>query len=263
LASRELYASTDNGINWEKINGIPKSSDVRSAQFNSKGWLYVLTRYDGIFYTKDLKNWQAINNGILNKSDPTDFMVKDDMMMVGYPFDGIYISTDNGGFWQKVIVSGDSQYFKLFNRHADGTLYIFDDNWKVYRSQDIGKSWRPLKLDLGFDLTMPQGFAICNDGNLYIGSNESIISQVSPLTLKGASQRYFDLNSSARSVSNISAYKDDILYLVRFAPKSGVYSKNNNWGRLELGFSKDIYAYYAKTDGNFLLVGEEGLFYKN
>ncbi|QNK64090.1 hypothetical protein H7F33_06260 [Pedobacter sp. PAMC26386] len=263
LVNRELYVSTDNGVNWGKVNGIPKSSDVVSAQFNSKGWLYLLTKSDGVLYSKDLKNWTAINNGIIDKRDPTGFMVKDDVLMVSFYFDGPYITTDNGGFWQKSIVSRDSQRFMLFNKHADGSLYLFDDWGTLFRSKDTGKSWQSIKLDYGYYLSQPSGFAIGPDGNLYIGSDNATIAQVSPVTLKGTAKRYYEWNSSSQSVANISFFKDDVFYLVRNTPKPGVYSIKNNWGRLELGFSKDIYSYYIKPDGNFLLVGQDGLYYKN
>jgi hypothetical protein len=61
LASRQLYSSTDGGINWSKVSGVPNTSDVVGVQFNSKGWMYMLTKNDGIFLAKDMKNWQAIN----------------------------------------------------------------------------------------------------------------------------------------------------------------------------------------------------------
>ncbi|KIO78884.1 hypothetical protein TH53_00780 [Pedobacter lusitanus] len=263
LVNRELYASTDHGINWEKVKGIPNSSEIVSAQFNSKGWLYLLTKSNGVIYSRDLKNWHEINNGILDKRDPTGFMVKDDILMVSFYFDGPYITTDNGGFWQKLIVSRDSQRFSFFNKHADGSLYLFDDWGTLFRSKDTGKSWQSIKLDYGYYLSQPSGFAIGPDGNLYVGSDDAIIAQVSPLTLKGTAKRYYEWNSSSQSVSNISFYRDDVFYLVRYTPKPGIYSIKNNWGRLELGFDKTIYSYYIKPDGNFLLVGQDGLYYKN
>lgn len=263
LVNRELYASTDNGINWEKINGIPKYSDIVSAQFNSKGWLYVLTQSDGILYSKDLKSWQVINNGILDKRDPTGFMVKDEVLMVSFYFDGPYITTDNGGFWQKLLVSQSSQRFMLFNQHAEGTLYLFDDWGTLFRSKDTGKTWQSIKLDYGYYLSQPSGFAIGPDGNLYIGSDDAIIAQVSPVTLKGIAKRYYEWNSSSQSVANISFFKDDVFYLVRNTPNPGIYSIKNNWGKLNLGFSKNIYSYYIKPDGDFLLVAQDGLYYRN
>lgn len=263
VTAGELYTSDDNGINWQKVDGIPKSSGIFSAQFNSKGWLYILTRSDGVLYSRDLKSWQTTNNGIIDKRDPTGFMVKDDVLMVSFYFDGPYISTDNGGFWQKSIVSLNSQRFMFFNKHTDGSLYLFDDWGTLFRSKDTGKSWQSIKLDYGYYLSQPSGFAIGPDGNLYIGSDDATIAQVSPVTLKGTAKRYYEWNSSSQSVANISFFQDDVFYLVRHTPKPGIYSIRNNWGRLELGFGKDIYSYYIKPDGNFLLVGQDGLYYKN
>jgi hypothetical protein len=263
LVNRKLYASTDGGVNWDMVKGIPKSSEVVAAQFNSKGWMYVLTEADGILYSKDLKTWQAINNGIIDKRSPTGFMVKDDVMMVSFYFDGPYITTDNGGFWQKSLVSTNSQRFELFNKHADGSLYLFDDWGTLFRSKDTGKTWQSLQLDYGYYLYKPSGFAIGPDGNLYIGSDDAIIAQVSPLTLKGTAKRHYEWNGSSQLVANISFFLGDVFYLVRGSTKPGIYSLKNNWGRQELGFSKDIYSYYIKSDGKFLLINQDGVYYKN
>ncbi|NEU08011.1 hypothetical protein GZH53_06770 [Flavihumibacter sp. R14] len=263
LASRELYSSTDNGINWTKVAGVPKWSEVRGVQFNSKGWMYVLTKNDGIFFSKDLRNWQAINNGILDMRDPTAFMVKDDVLMVSFYFDGPYLTQDNGGFWQKLLVSRNSQRFMFFNQHPDGTLYLFDDWDTFFKSKDMGKTWQSLQLDNNYYSSGPSGFAIGPDGNLFIGSGDATIAQLSPTTLKGTSKRYYEWNGSTQSVSDIQFYNNDVFYLVSSTPKPGIYSLNNGWGRVELDFPKTIVSYFRKSDGGFLLQSHDGLYYRN
>lgn len=263
MAARELYSSTDGGMNWDKVSGVPKWSEVVGAQFNSKGWMYVLTKYDGVFLSKDLKSWQAINNGILDKRDPTGFMVKDDVLMVSFYFDGPYLTRDNGGFWQKLIVSGNSQRFMLFNQHSNGDLYLFDDWGTFFRSKDMGKTWQSLKLDYGYYLSQPSGFGIGPDGDLYIGSDDATIAKVSPATLKGTAKRYYEWNASSQSVTNIRFFNNDVFYLVRSTPKPGIYSVNNNWDRLNLNFQKTIVSYFIKPDGSFLLLSNDGLYYRN
>lgn len=263
LAANKLYSSTDGGMNWYEVTGVPKWSDVVGAQFNTKGWLYVLTKTDGIFYTKDLKNWQTINNGILDMRDPTGFMVKDELLMVSFYFDGPYITTDNGSFWQKMLVSNSSQRFSFFNKHSDGSLYLFDDWGKLFRSKDTGKTWQTILLDYGYYLSQPTGFAIGADGNLYVGADDAIIAQVSPTTLKGTAKRYYQHNGSSQSVTNIQPSKDDVFYLVRASPNAGVYSMKNNWSKLDLNFSKIITSFFAKPNGNFLLLSADGLYYRN
>jgi hypothetical protein len=49
---------------------------------------------------------------------------------------------------------------------------------------------------------------------------------------------------------------------VNYNPAPGIYSKNNNWGIINLGFDKTIQYYYIKNDGKFLLVAD-ALYYKN
>ena len=263
LASRELYSSTDGGMNWAKVTSVPKWSEVVGAQFNSKGWMYVLTRYDGVFLSKDLKNWQPINNGILNMRDPTGFMIKDDVLMVSFYFDGPYLTRDNGGFWQKLLVSANSQRFLLFDQHSNGDLYLFDDWGTFFRLKGAGKTWQALQPDYGYYLSQPSSFGIGPDGDLYIGSDDATIAKVSPVTLKGTAKRYYQWNGWSQSVTNIKFYNNDVFYLVRSTPKAGIYSINNHWDRLNLNFQKTILSYFIKPDGSFLLLSDDGLYYLN
>jgi len=265
LASNGLYTSDDGGINWSKVvaTGIPNWSGIKNAQFNSKGWLYVVTENDGVFYSKDLKFWQTINNGILDHRTPTGFLVADDLLMVSFYFDGPYITTDNGGFWQKLLVGGGSQRYYYMKRHPNGNLYLFNDWGNFWMSKDIGKTWQLVPLNYGYFVSQPYGFDIGPDGKLYIGSDDATIAQLSPVTLQGTAKRYYQWNGWSQSVSQIQFYNNDVYFLVTAAPQAGVYSIGNNWGRIEMNFPKTINSYYIKPDGGFLLWSYDGLYYRN
>jgi hypothetical protein len=263
LASRQLYSSTDGGINWSKVSGVPNTSDIVGAQFNSKGWMYVLTKNDGIFLTKDMNNWQAINNGILDHRDPTGFMVTDDLLMVSFYFDGPYLSTDNGGFWRKLLVDSFSQRYYFMKRHPNGSLYLFDDWGTLFTSKDVGKTWQKVPLGYQYFMSQPHGFEIGADGNLYIGSDDATMARLSPATLQGTAKRYYQWNSWSQQAENIQFYNNDVYFLLRSTPQPGIYSINNNWGRVEVNFNKTIYSYFIKPDGKFLLLSDDGLYYRN
>lgn len=263
LADRKLYTSTDGGVSWAVVKGTPSWTELSGAAFNSKGWMYVFTRKQGVFVSKDMKNWEAINNGLIDYRDPTSYYVSDDLLMVSYYFDGPYISTDNGAFWKKLLVSNHSQRFHYFQRHHNGDLYLFDDWGDFFKSSDLGKTWQEQVLGYTYFISPVHDFAIGKDGYLYIGSNDATIAKLSAQTLQGTSRRYYEWNGYSQNVSQIQFYNNEVYYLVRSTPKAGVYSINNNWGPVNLNFTKTVYAYFIKPNGEFMLLSDDGLYYKN
>lgn len=261
MVNSGLYYSDDKGINWYKLTGVPNWNDIVDAQFNSKGWLYVLTKTHGIYYSQDLISWTSINNGILDYRDPTAFLVEDSMLFVSFYFDGPYKTENNGAFWRKLVVGGDSQRFYFIRRHPNGNIYLFN-NWDdLMVSENYGANWRKVGLGYQYVPYEAYSFEIDKNGTLYIGAGDATISSYSPQTNMGERHSYYEWNGTSQSVNNIQLYNNDVYYLVNAAPKQGIYSKNNNWGRIDLGFTKPIRYFYIKNDGQFLLASD-ALYYK-
>lgn len=263
LVSRGLYSSSDGGMNWNKVEGIPKWEDIVDAQFNSLGWLYVLTRNNGICFSKDMKQWDYINNGILDHRDPTAFLVEDSALFVSFYFDGPYKTTDNGKFWRKLIVGGNSQRFYFITRHPNGNIYLFDDWHTLWISIDYGKSWQKVNLSYKYVPYSEYDFKIDKNGIIYIGAGDATISIINSSTYQGESHTYYQWNGSSQEIENIQITDDNVYYLVRGNPRPGIYSKLNNWDLLSIGFSKTIYYYYLKSDNTFMLLSPDGMYYYN
>ena len=83
------------------------------------------------------------------------------------------------------------------------------------------------------------------------------------VALKGTAKRYYQSNGWSQSVNHINIFNNDVFFLVNSTPKPGIYSKRNNWGRIELDFNERIYSYFIKPDGGFLLLGQNALYYRN
>jgi len=260
LINNGLFKSTDGGLNWYKVKGVPYSDELVNAQFNSNHWLYVLTRKHGIYYSKDMVQWTEINNGILDMRDPTGFLVEDTAMFVSFYFDGPYRTTDNGGFWRKLVVGGGSQRFQLFKRHPSGKLYLVDDWSDVKVSANNGDNW---SLVNGNGLPMIYDLAINQQGLIYIGADDATIIESDPATGAGSTHTYYQWNGSAQNINNITFSPTDVYYLVNFTPVPGIYSKNNNWGRIDIGFNDRIEYYYRKNNGNFLVVSKSWFYCKD
>ncbi|MGV3505492.1 MAG: hypothetical protein ACO1O1_17430 [Adhaeribacter sp.] len=261
LANRGLYFSDDQGMNWYKVDGVPHWDDVMEAQFNSKGWLYVLTRSHGLYYSKDLTSWESINNGILDYRDPTAFTVTDSMLFVSFNFDGPYKTENNGEFWRKMSLGNNSDTYYFIKPHPNGNIYLFDKWADLMMSSDKGKTWKNMNLSYSYVPSELYDFDIAPNGTLYIGSGDATISAISPTSLTGERRSYYEPNGWVQHVNNIQFFKNDAYFLVNISPKAGIYSRNNNWGKVELNFTKPISYFYIKNDGKFLLASD-GLYYK-
>lgn len=264
LINRGLYKSIDGGINWNKVKGIPNWEDIVDGQFNSSGWLYILTRNNGICFSKDLNQWEYINNGILDHRDPTTFLVEDSALFVSFYFDGPYKTTNNGKFWKKLLVgNGGGERYYFITRHPNGNLYLFDEWTNFWVSKDYGNLWQSIKLDYKYIPYEVYDLKIDKNGLIYIGSGDATISIISSTTYKGEARSYYQWNAFSQSIFNIQLLNDNVYYLVSGNPKPGIYTKINNWNFLDIGFSKKIFYFYIKSDNTFILLSNDGLYYYN
>lgn len=262
LVNQGLYSSIDDGLNWYKVEGVPDWENIVDAQFNSFGWLYVLTRENGICYSKDLKNWEFINNGILDYRDPTTFYVDDSTIFVSFYFDGPYKTSNNGEFWRKMLVDNLGDRYYHINRHPNGDLYVFDKWDNFWHSTNNGDNWNKIDLDYEYTNYEVEDFIIDNDGTLYIGAGDATISIISSDTYTGTMHSYYEMNHSSQHVEDIQIINGIVYFTVNGNPTPGIYS-SQNWQRLELGFDGRISNYFLKKDGTFLLISDDGLYYYN
>lgn len=262
----KIYTSDDGGISWQVLENMPPTSSfsyIFDIQFNSRGWMYVATRNDGIFYTRDQKIWHQINNGIYDYRDPVGFLVEDDCLFASFYFGGLYRSVNNGASWEKIMVgNGYSDRYSHIKRHPNGDVYLFDDWDTFWHSDNNGSSWNSINLNYKYRNYEIEDFVISEDGDLYIGSHDATIAILSADTYEGELHSYYKWNASTQSVDDIQI-KDGIVYFsVNYNPMPGIYS-SQNWSRIELGFEKTIYTYLLKQDCTFLIAADDGVYYHN
>ncbi|MEO8415927.1 MAG: hypothetical protein ABI472_19865 [Ginsengibacter sp.] len=261
LVDAGLLSSTDGGLNWYKINGIPYSDEIMNAQFNSNHWAYVLTKEHGIYFSKDMKQWEAINTGLLDMRDPTAFLVEDTALFVSFYFDGPYRTINNGNFWKKLIVGSGTQRVNYIRRHPDGRLMLFDD-WQDFKiSADNGDTWQPAPLSSKYVNYEVYDFKIATDGKLYIGSGNATLAILDPYTYEGEVHTYYQWNASLQIINNITITGNNVYYLVNYNPVPGIYAENNGWNLLNVGFNTPFNYYYLKQNGQFLIGSQGWLYY--
>jgi|HubBroStandDraft_4_1064222.scaffolds.fasta_scaffold107366_2 hypothetical protein len=263
LINGKIFSSQDGGYNWYPLQNIPHTGEVADAAFNSKNELYIVTQNSGVFYSNDLNKWMPLNNGFIQPQSPTAFFIEDTALFVSYYFDGPYISTDNGNFWRKMLVGGNSQRYYYINRHPDGRLMLFDDWNTLKQSSDNGKTWNEISLDYKYANYSIYDFKIDKSGQLYIGSGDATLAILDPQSFQGTVHTYYQWNASLQTVNNITFAINDIYYLVNYSPTPGIYSEKNNWNILDIGFTDKISYFFKKSNGAFLLFSDNYIFYKN
>lgn len=261
LTGRGLKKSVDGGLNWEKVEGVPNWEEITNAQFNSLGWLYVFTKYHGVCYSKDLENWEFINNGVRDFRDPNAFLIEDTTLFVNFHYDGLYKTTDNGQNWKKIFVGENAGGSSNITRHPNGDIYLFDSWGILWISKNNGDSWNKVNIEYKYVRSPIRDLEISENGMIYIGANDAAISEISPITYQGDIHTYYQWNGSSQQVDHILIKNNDVFFLVKGNLKPGIYSKANNWYWFDTGFRKKINYFYLKSDNRFMILSDDGLYY--
>jgi hypothetical protein len=261
MVAQALFTSDDGGLNWYPISGIPYSDEVIDVQFNSMHWAYVLTQDHGLYFSKDMKQWEPINNGLLDMRQPTSFLVEDSAMFVSFYSDGPYRTTDNGNFWKKLVVGGISERFYYIRRHPDGRLMLFDEFSNFLVSADNGDTWKLVFIDYKYVNNQVFDFKIAPDGRLYIGAENSSLAIIDPNTYQGDVHSYPQYNSNEQTINNITITGDNVYYLVNYSSIPGIYSESNSWKWVDIGFNGRIDYYYLKENNKYLVDSDGWVYY--
>ncbi|GAO41398.1 hypothetical protein FPE01S_01_04100 [Flavihumibacter petaseus NBRC 106054] len=261
MVNNKLYVSTDGGLNWYPVT-LPFADQIVDAQFNSKGWMYLVTQNEGVYYSADKQHWQAINGGLIDRRDPTGFLAEDNSLFISFYFDGPYRSTDNGSTWQKMVVGNSSERQYGFTRHPDGRLLMLDKWNDLYVSGNNGDTWQKTELPYKYRNYQVYDLQVDATGKVYTGAGDATLSVFDLDSFEGETHSHYEWNANAQSVTNITLAPGDIFYQVNYNPAPGVYSKSANWGRLDLGFGQAINYYFRKQNGKFLLGSNNFLYFR-
>ena len=159
IARERIYYSNDNGDTWiEKITNRFPNEDIISVALGTDGTLYAATYSKGVYRLAiGTNNWMPPSNyaDVLART----LAISDDgLIFVAASANGVLKSTDKGIYWDQVNIMPDIDYTnsnKVFYNPVTKDLFVtcqllrhvsgyIDDSEKsqVYRSTDLGASWR-------------------------------------------------------------------------------------------------------------------------
>jgi choice-of-anchor A domain-containing protein/uncharacterized repeat protein (TIGR01451 family) len=177
----KILKSTDNGLNWTRINlsmnavyiwslvknssgelfagtelGVYKSlnetdwlitslsdKDVRTLKLDNTGNIFAGAWGYGIYKSTDAGlTWILKNNGMVSVAvHSLSFNLTGDLLAATLDL-GIYKSTDGGESWNNSLINFD--YIWSLGRTSDGTLFAGTYGNGLYRSTDNGDTWHKL-----------------------------------------------------------------------------------------------------------------------
>ncbi len=155
-----MLRSTDEGINWEKINSGFNANLANVIETKSPAFVFAGTQSGFYMSSNNGDNWSL--TGLTNRNVNEIIVLSNGNLLAGA--DGLYRSTNNGMNWVKLDSSAFPQS-ALISIAKSPTGFILASSEHLYRSNDNGNSWI-LVNDLSFSTLV-----INSNGNAVGGRN--------------------------------------------------------------------------------------------
>ncbi len=142
LASDQLYISTDAGVNWTPIPGAP--AYINGLLIQPVTRYYLAATGNGIFRSTDFgTNWTLVTGGLAISSF-TNLTVDEQGRLYASSQGGVFRSTDNGANWHDINDGLTNTSVRVLARNNHDTLFAGTSTAGLYRSGDLGLTWRSL-----------------------------------------------------------------------------------------------------------------------
>ncbi len=247
-----IVISTD-GENWQQVEVVPTRSTLTSVfSFGDRLWAgghdaVIITSGDGG------KTWTREFFDPDRQQAVMDIVFTDENNGVAIGSYGLYMQTSDGGqTWEDAVVDQDSDYhLNSLVLFGEGKRIIAGEAGYSYRSYDDGKTWEAIEMPYQGSMWG----ALKTDGEcvLFYGLRGHVMESCD----FGSSWAELDTNSES-SISGAAEHEG----LVVLAANSGTLLIRDDGGIFTTyhhSSGGDFSAVLSLGDGNFLLVGEDGV----
>jgi hypothetical protein len=255
-----LRYSDDNGVSWNPIKSLGASHSILAVVTSPQDEIFVGTKGDGVFYSKDLGNtWTDITPAGFNKSEAiTDMGFSDGSLMFSGISNDLFTSPDKGKSWTSSVAGLTANVGYVFPyRLNNGDLYVVSLGLHLFKSTDGGANW------VAQNPTTDQILAINVDNNgwLYM-STFSNGNGGKVYISKDNGQTYSVLYSVNDFVDTMSILSDGYMYYSNFFSLNKIYNNLNYQGQYA---SDNMTQQVAQVDPNInnrsFLINKNRLFY--
>jgi photosystem II stability/assembly factor-like uncharacterized protein len=243
-----FFISRDYGSSWNRIESFPLFNHIPDFFIIKKNFLmYSCKNYNYIFRTDDsLTSFNQIGYfGTLIDTFCHSFEIIGDKIFAGGDF-GVLMSSDSGKTWVKCNDGLNGNIVSLISK--DNLLFAGTDNGYVFKSTNMGGSWKIL--NFGLKCSRINCLAL-NDNKIYAGTNGDGIFISSDdgtnwHSLKpGLENPYINTLTFTGNVP------------IAGTSGSGVFSYNLKWNSINQGLSATEITSFVELDGN-IFVSEKG-----
>lgn len=159
LGESGLFKSSDQGKHWTSVNNnnLPWGELTKVTCFSNK--VYVGTQFSSshpsIFVSDDNGNsWQSATAGIFGAMDINELMVDSNMAIARTSYYA-YLSTDNLGSWNELIVNDSTKIFYSLAIFQDSNIIVSTVSHGCFLTYDKGKTWQKIKYTMDSDTLLP------------------------------------------------------------------------------------------------------------
>lgn len=222
-----IYRSTDNGVNWVKINSSMSVVFVWSIVVNSSNHIFAATESGVYVSTNDGGSWTLTS---LNGKDVRSLVITaNGNLLAGTWGYGVYKSTDNGSTWSQVNSGLANKTVMALGVNSSNSVFAGTFGAGVSKSANEGASWSTLNVGYNYVWSL----AITSDDVIFAGTYGDGLYRSTDF---GATWSKVNNGLNANYIYAIQIDDNNNIFVSAWA--AGVYASTNNgnnWATFGMG----------------------------
>jgi photosystem II stability/assembly factor-like uncharacterized protein len=246
-----LYMSSDTGKTWTNLNPLNYNAYFIALDKLKNGNILAGGSYGEFMWNEHNGRWVQVSDVSLTYSQ---YVSNNGTIYVGDIYNGIYVSTDNGGSWVESNNGLDNSLFFGFGESETGRVFAAAWPEGSYYTDNHGENWTSIS-DPHLYYSRAYDFKFKSD-TLFAGINGGIVFSV-------------DSGTSWNSLPGISGAVQEIAIapdgeILASVPGQGIYVSSDNgsaWTAVNAGLTDlNVWCLHFDKSGRLFAATNEGIF---